>query len=120
MQPALDHGGESAGDPSLRRKNGSARDDANQICLSESARDDANSICLFEIFAARLLEGLTPQDPSGARRYNIRVSPTSEDDHKQRRHAVYASETTGLLLIALVLLVLTLVRYWHDIHWSLR
>jgi hypothetical protein len=43
----------------------------------------------------------------------------SPDDHKHHRHAVYASETTGLLLIALVLLVLTLVRYWHDIHWSL-
>jgi hypothetical protein len=33
---------------------------------------------------------------------------------------VYASETTGLLLIAFLLLVLTLLRYWHDIHWSLR
>lgn len=57
-----------------------------------------------------------------SRRYNIRVSdPKSPDDsRKHRRHAVYASETTGLLLIALMLLVLTLVRYWHEIHWSLR
>jgi hypothetical protein len=39
---------------------------------------------------------------------------------RHHRHAVYASETTGLLLIAFVLLVLTLVRYWHEIHWSLR
>jgi len=55
------------------------------------------------------------------RRYNIRVPDTSpKDDHKHHRHAVYASETTGLLLIALMLLVLTLVRYWHDLHWSLR
>jgi hypothetical protein len=47
--------------------------------------------------------------------------PKSPDDsRKHRRHAVYASETTGLLLIALMLLVLTLVRYWHEIHWSLR
>jgi hypothetical protein len=45
---------------------------------------------------------------------------TPQDDHKQRRHAVYASEITGLLLIAFLLLVLTLVRYWHDIYWSLR
>ncbi len=43
-----------------------------------------------------------------------------QDDHKHRRHAVYASETAGLLLIAFLLLVLTLVRYWHVIHWSLR
>jgi hypothetical protein len=57
------------------------------------------------------------------RRYNIRVpspEPDSDSSHKHQRHAVYASETTGLLLIAFLLLVLTLVRYWHDIHWSLR
>jgi len=46
--------------------------------------------------------------------------PDHHDDHKHRRHAVYASETTGLLLIAFLLLVLTLLRYWHDLHWSLR
>ena len=46
--------------------------------------------------------------------------PPNDSRHKHHRHAVYASETTGLLLIALVLLVLTLIRYWHDIHWSLR
>lgn len=46
----------------------------------------------------------------------------SEQDaaRKHHRHAVYASETTGLLLISLVLLILTLVRYWHQIRWSLR
>jgi hypothetical protein len=57
------------------------------------------------------------------RRYNIAVlTPKSEPAaaHKHHRHAVYASETSGLLMIALVLLVLTLVRYWQEIHWSLR
>jgi hypothetical protein len=39
---------------------------------------------------------------------------------RRERHAVYASEAIGLLVIALLLLALTLVRYWHDIHWSLR
>jgi len=58
-------------------------------------------------------------------RYNIRVTspePTKNSSSSQahHRHAVYASETTGLLLIALVLLVLTVIRYWHEIHWSLR
>lgn len=43
-----------------------------------------------------------------------------EAAHKHHRHALYASETTGLLLIAFVLLVLTLIRYWFEIHWSLR
>ena len=46
--------------------------------------------------------------------------PKNDESHKQHRHAVYASETTGLLLIAFLLLVLTLIRYWRDIHWSLR
>ena len=52
----------------------------------------------------------------------IRVpSPEAQHDaHKERRHAIYASEATGLLLIAALLLLLALVRYWHHIHWSLR
>ncbi len=42
------------------------------------------------------------------------------DSRKHQRHAIYATETFGLLLIAFLLLVLTLIRYWHAIHWSLR
>jgi hypothetical protein len=42
------------------------------------------------------------------------------DSHKHHRQSIYASETTGLLLIAFLLLALTLVRYWRVIHWSLR
>ena len=41
-------------------------------------------------------------------------------DHRRRRHAIYATETFGLLLIAFLLLILTVIRYWHDIHWSMR
>lgn len=44
----------------------------------------------------------------------------TESELKHRRHAVYASEATGLLLIAILLLALILLRYGHDIHWSLR
>ena len=58
----------------------------------------------------------------GPERYNVWV-PSGEqhdDSHRHHRHAVYASEATGLLLIAFLLLFLTLIRYWHDIHWSLR
>jgi hypothetical protein len=51
----------------------------------------------------------------------MRVPESSpHDDPKHHKHAVYASETTGLLLIAFLLLVLTLIRYWHEIHWSIR
>jgi hypothetical protein len=59
-----------------------------------------------------------PREP--CQRYNIAVPDTPQDDHKHHRHAVYASETTGLLIIAFVLLILIVVRYWHHIHWSLR
>jgi len=58
---------------------------------------------------------------AAARRYNIRVpSDPQPDSPKPHRRAVYASEAMGLLLIALVLLVLTLIRYWRVIHWSWR
>jgi hypothetical protein len=51
----------------------------------------------------------------------LQKPPRQEDDsHPHPRHAVYASETVGLLLIAGLLLILTLIRYWHYIHWSLR
>jgi hypothetical protein len=59
-------------------------------------------------------------------RYNTRVpSPQphpdpASDSHKPHRHGIYATETVGLLLIATLLLVITLIRYWRYIHWSLR
>lgn len=53
--------------------------------------------------------------------YRVVNSQSQNDaDRKHRRHAVYASETSGLLLIAFLLLVLTVIRYWHAIHWSVR
>jgi hypothetical protein len=65
--------------------------------------------------------------------YNIFVVPAqrqpdsrsddpSQDNppHKHQRYAIYAEETCGLLLMAFLLLVLTLIRYWHAIHWSVR
>ena len=61
------------------------------------------------------------------RRYNVGVSAEPHDseqqknsDHREQRHAIYATETAGLLLIAFLLLAITIVRYWHAIHWSLR
>jgi hypothetical protein len=48
------------------------------------------------------------------------VPPKSDDAPKEHRHATYASEATGLLLVAFLLLVLAVIRYWHNIHWSWR
>ena len=50
----------------------------------------------------------------------VNVQRQNDSDHKHRRQAIYATETSGLLLIAVLLLVLTLVRYWHAIHWGVR
>jgi hypothetical protein len=33
---------------------------------------------------------------------------------------VYTLETTGLLVIAALILILTLIRYWHHISWGAR
>jgi hypothetical protein len=50
----------------------------------------------------------------------VNAQRQNDSGHKHQRHAIYATETSGLLLIALLLLALTLIRYWHTIHWSLR
>jgi hypothetical protein len=50
--------------------------------------------------------------------------PAAHDAHQdtkhQHRHSIYAAEATGLLLMAVLLLILTLIRYWRDIPWSAR
>jgi hypothetical protein len=56
-------------------------------------------------------------------RYNMRVPVSDRQTGASSRHhrrGIYATETAGLLLIAFFLLVLIVIRYWHDIHWSLR
>jgi hypothetical protein len=50
----------------------------------------------------------------------VPVSSRQNDSPGKRRHSIYATETAGLLLIVFLLLVLTLVRYWHSIHWNWR
>ena len=41
---------------------------------------------------------------------------------KQHRRVpeIYTLETTGLLVIAVLILILTLIRYWQNIPWSAR
>jgi hypothetical protein len=69
-----------------------------------------------------------PERPSPHEwRYNVGVSEPHDSDeqqnepeHKHQRHAIYATETAGLLLIAFLLLAITIIHYWHAIHRSLR
>jgi hypothetical protein len=41
-------------------------------------------------------------------------------EEKHRRHSLYAAEASGLMVIAALLLILSIVRYWHYINWSAR
>lgn len=50
----------------------------------------------------------------------VNTQRRNESGHKHHRHAIYATETSGLLLIAFLLLALTVIRYWHAIYWSVR
>lgn len=59
--------------------------------------------------------------------YNIRMAGAGPKPEPERtppeRHPipeVYTLETTGLLVIAVLILILTLIRYWHHIPWSAR
>jgi len=61
------------------------------------------------------------------RRYNIAMPASGAkrqpDAHSPEHHhtpQIYTLEATGLLLIAGLILILTLVRYWHHIAWSAR
>jgi len=37
-----------------------------------------------------------------------------------RTPQIYTLEATGLLLITTLILILTLVRYWHHVAWGVR
>lgn len=61
------------------------------------------------------------------RRYNVVVpaagperQPSPKPSERHPVPEVYTLETTGLLIIAVLILILTLIRYWHYIPWSAR
>ncbi len=57
---------------------------------------------------------------SGAKRQLDVHSPEAASSEHHRTPQIYTLEATGLLLIAGLILILTLVRYWHHIAWSAR
>lgn len=38
--------------------------------------------------------------------------------HSEHHHSMYAAEATGLLFMAILLLILIVIRYWPNIQWS--
>jgi hypothetical protein len=71
------------------------------------------------------LSATNDQRPTTEKGYNSGVNapvppkPAADNKH-QHRHSIYAAEATGLLLMAVLLLVLTIIRYWRYIPWSAR
>lgn len=53
-------------------------------------------------------------------RYNCGVPAAQPQKSPAPKRPIYSLETTGLLLIALLILILTLVRYWRHIPWGAR
>jgi len=48
------------------------------------------------------------------------VAENEAHDKHQHHHSIYAAEASGLLLMAVLLLILTIIRYWQYIPWSAR
>jgi hypothetical protein len=46
--------------------------------------------------------------------------PEPKPHKRQPVPEIYTVETTGLLVIAILILILTIIRYWHHIPWSAR
>jgi hypothetical protein len=61
----------------------------------------------------------SPKDYNNCVDAPVPLKPVPENKHLHR-HSIYAAEATGLLIMAILLLILTVVRYWRDIPWSAR
>ena len=46
--------------------------------------------------------------------------PVPQSRPQQPRKPVYPREITGLILIGILVLILTILRYWSNISWNLR
>jgi hypothetical protein len=46
--------------------------------------------------------------------------PDRRSQERQPKHHIYKVETAGILIIGILILILTLARYWHHIAWSAR
>jgi hypothetical protein len=74
---------------------------------------------------ARPLKGQRFRRQGARKGYNNRVNapiptkPASGIKHPHRQ-SIYAAEATGLLLMAALLLILTIARYWRYIPWAAR
>jgi hypothetical protein len=57
--------------------------------------------------------------PGSRRGYNVFVPPSASTPRKGKSR-ILSAEATGVLLIALLILIITVVRYWRSIPWGAR
>jgi len=57
---------------------------------------------------------------SGPKRQPDPQSSGHASPEHHRTPQIYTLEATGLLMIAALILILTLVRYWYHIPWGVR
>jgi hypothetical protein len=57
---------------------------------------------------------------SGPKRQPDPRLPEHPSFEHHRTPQIYTLEATGLLVMAALILILTLVRYWHHITWGVR
>jgi hypothetical protein len=57
---------------------------------------------------------------SGVKRQADSHPPEQGSSKHHLTPQIYTLEATGLLVIAALILILTVVRYWHHIAWSAR
>jgi hypothetical protein len=49
----------------------------------------------------------------------ILPKPPADKSHRHR-NSIYAAESTGLIILAVLLLIFTVIRYWRNIPWGAR
>jgi hypothetical protein len=57
---------------------------------------------------------------SGAKRQPNPPAPQRPSSEHHHTPKIYTLEATGLLVIAALILILSIVRYWHHIAWGAR
>ncbi|MFZ0284681.1 MAG: hypothetical protein WAL32_05580 [Terriglobales bacterium] len=76
--------------------------------LRQPSSKDSGVIGVYKVYNGAVRAAGTKRQPE----------PPPAEHH--RTPQVYTLEATGLLVIAFLILVLTLARYWHHIPWSAR
>jgi hypothetical protein len=72
------------------------------------------------IFFGRAFQRYNGSMPASGPKRQQDAHPPEHISSHHRTPQIYTMEATGLLVIAAVILILTLVRHWHHIAWSAR